>query len=111
LPEAPNSKTNKLKMKIIAIVFLAFVAAVNCSPVQVSGNNMGDIVTVGVNANMELHNEIDQEIVNVIVALLNQQAIGVINGGGSDSAPEEVSPFSLDKISPQTLESLKKLIH
>jgi hypothetical protein len=53
---------------------LAFVATAIAGPTKISDNNIGDIVTVGVNANLKVNNQIDQNIVNVIVALLNQQA-------------------------------------
>lgn len=65
-------------MKFAAVILLAFVAAIAANPVSVHDNNVGDIITVGINANAELSNKIDQNIVNVIVALLNQQAIVVV---------------------------------
>lgn len=65
-------------MKFAAVILLAFVAAIAANPVSVSDNNIGDIITVGINANAELSNKVDQNIINVIVALLNQQAIVVV---------------------------------
>jgi hypothetical protein len=65
-------------MKFAAVLLLAFVAAATAGPISVSDNNIGDIVTVGINANAQLSNQIDQDIVNVIVALLNQQGAVVV---------------------------------
>ena len=61
-------------MKVIAIVLLALVAVVSCEPVQISNNNVGDVITVGISAKAEISNTVNQDIVNVIVALLNQNA-------------------------------------
>jgi len=89
-------------MKVIAIVLLAFIAvAVRGAPTSITGNNIGDIVNVAVNANLTLHNHIDQNIVNVIVGLLNQQAILVAG---------TPTPAEAAQVSPQTLQALKKLI-
>jgi hypothetical protein len=60
-------------MKFAAVLFLAFIATATAGPMKISDNNVGDIVTVGVNANLKVSNQVDQNIVNVIVALLNQQ--------------------------------------
>lgn len=64
-------------MKFVAITLLAFIAAVFSAPISISNNNIGDIVTVGIDVNLDFHSQIDQNIVNVILALLNQKAIVV----------------------------------
>lgn len=64
-------------MKLILVAIFAVVAAVAAGPVQVSDNNMGDIVSVGVNLEADITNTVDQNIVAVIVALLNQQELNV----------------------------------
>lgn len=61
-------------MKFITIVVLALIAVVSCDPIQISDNNIGDIITVGISAKAEISNNVDQDIVNVIIALLNQNA-------------------------------------
>lgn len=61
-------------MKVIAIVVLALAALVSCDPVQISNNNVGDVITVGISATAEISNTVNQDIVNVIVALINQNA-------------------------------------
>jgi len=65
-------------MKLIAVLLLAAVVAIaaaqDAGPISVTNNNAGDIVSVGINAQLTASNTINQDIVNVIIALLNQQA-------------------------------------
>lgn len=68
------------EMKFLAITFLTFAIAV-AGPISVSDNNVGDIVSVGVRANLEISNQVEQNIVSVIVALLNQGVINFPEGG------------------------------
>jgi hypothetical protein len=79
-------------MKLAAFFLLAFIAfIVMAEPVKISNNNVGDIVTVGVNANVQLSNEIDVNIVTLLAALLNQQALiaaGNLNTATLADAPE-----------------------
>lgn len=65
-------------MQFVAVTLLAFVAVALAGPISVSDNNVGDIVSVGVNANLEISNKVEQNIISVIVALLNQE-LGVIS--------------------------------
>lgn len=66
-------------MKLVALVVSALVAAVAfAGPINVSDNNIGDIVTVGVNANLNITNRIDQNIINIIGVWLSQE-LGVID--------------------------------
>lgn len=74
-------------MKFVAITLLAFVAAAIAGPISVSDNNVGDIVTVGINANLELSNHVEQNIISVILALLNQQALVVATSDDVVAAP------------------------
>jgi phosphate/sulfate permease len=96
-------------MKFVAIALLAFVATAIAGPVSISDNNIGDIVTVGVNANAQLSNSIDQDIVNVIVALLNQQAVVVAPSADTAAAPVET--LKLPEITPAMVEKVKALLN
>ena len=93
-------------MKFIAIVVIALIAAVSSAPTQISDNNVGDIITVGINANLNLSNQVDMDIVNVIVGLINQQAaVGPLDG------PVALPALSSTKnISPELLESIKRIL-
>lgn len=91
-------------MKFVAILLIAFIAAVYAAPsgpVSISDNNIGDIVTIGVNAKLDISSHIDQNIVNVIVALLNQQILAVGGADGQDAveAPKiQITPEMIEKV-------------
>lgn len=96
-----------MKFTIFALfAVIAAVAAAPSGPVQISDNNVGDIVTVGVSGSLELSNHIDQNIISVIVALLNQQAI-VIPAGNDAPTPAQLPNF---KITPEMIENIKSLL-
>lgn len=91
-------------MKFVAITLLAFVAVAIAGPVKVADNNIGNIVTVGVNANAVLDNHVEQNIISIIVALLNQQVLAV--GGNDGQVPAEHLPTDF-KITPEMIEKVK----
>lgn len=94
--------------KLAAITLLAFVALAASSPVQISDNNVGDIVTVGVNANANLSNHVEQNIISIIVALLNQQGIAVgLPGRDGAEANNDVPKL---QITPEMIETVKNLL-
>lgn len=62
--------TNKMKYLVLAI--LVVTSQVQCSPISINDNNIGDIVNVGVNIEADIKNDIDANIISVIVALLLQ---------------------------------------
>lgn len=66
-----------MKLVIFAAVSFAVFAVIAGAPASISGNNIGDVINVGVNANLKLNSTLNQDIVNVIVALINDQRIGV----------------------------------
>ena len=78
-------------MKFVFALLLV-VLAINCiagqdeSPIQVTGNNVGDIITVGISANAVLSSNANLNMINAILGLLNQQAIVV--AGEIPSPPE-----------------------
>lgn len=83
-------------MKFAAVLLLALIVAVSAGPISVSDNNVGDIITVGVNANASLSNKIDQNIISVIVALLNSQELSV--GGNADGPRFQITPEMIEKV-------------
>lgn len=94
--------------KLAAITLLALVALAASSPVQVSDNNLGNIVNVGISANVELSNHVEQNIISIIVALLNQQGIVVgLPGRDGAEANNDVPQF---KITPEMIETVKSML-
>lgn len=109
-------------MKFVAITLLACIAAAIAGPIQISNNNVGDIVTVDLNANAVLSSQIDQNILLGIIGLFNQQA--VIAGANNDAdadAPRDtqaelpkissIPNLSEIHITPELVEKVKALIH
>lgn len=82
-----------MKFFAILIVMLFAVLAVSAEeeagPIQLTNNNIGDIVTVDVSANAVLSANLEQNILGVILGLLNQQAAVV---GASDSVQDPAQP-------------------
>jgi hypothetical protein len=66
-------------MKILVI--FALVAAVYSAPTDISDNNIGDIVNVGVNADLTVSNQIDFTSLSLEVIRRNWQAILLALGG------------------------------
>lgn len=95
---------NPFKMKLVAVTLLALIAAVAAGPINVSDNNVGDIVSVGINANLEISNQIEQNIISIIVALLTDQDLNINLPEGWPSAP------NLRNVSPEMIERVRELI-
>lgn len=96
-------------MKFVLVAVLALIAAVSAGPVQLTDNNMGDIVSVGVNLEADITSNIDQNIVSVIVALLNNQEIDVdlldqVKTGGKPAADNKL------QITPEMIQKFQQLM-
>ena len=107
-------------MKFIVITLVICVASVFTNPISISGNKIGDIVTVNVNANAVLSSTIDQNIISGILGLINQQAAVVSGANGltdtQDNTPASDNQLpSLPKLpiafSPELIEKLKQKLH
>ena len=94
-------------MKFAAVILLAFIAAATAAPTSIQDNNIGNIVTVGIKGSIDVSNKVDQDIVNVIIALLNQQAIVV---APSDKAAPVEAP-KVPEITPEMIEQVKALLN
>lgn len=63
-----------LALALFALFAVVLVSAEESGPVSMNNNNIGDIVTVDLNANAVLSNNVEANIVTLLAALLNQQA-------------------------------------
>jgi hypothetical protein len=92
-------------MKLVIVSVMALIAFVSANPVQISDNNVGDIITVGVNAQLSVYNNIQQDITLVLFLLLNQE-LGII---ALDDMPNFNLPkVDMSRIPPQLIEQFKK---
>ncbi|CAO1436656.1 unnamed protein product [Diamesa serratosioi] len=97
-------------MKVIAIVIFALIAIASAGPIQITDNNVGDIITVGINANAVLSSQVDANIINVIAGLINQQAIvAALNQNGATPADAPAVPIT-DNITPKLLAALASFL-
>lgn len=87
---------------------MALIAYASANPVQVSDNNVGDIITVGVNAKLAIDSTVNQDIVSVLVLLLNRQ-ITDIDIGGSGIA-DLLPRIDTSKVPPEMLEKLRGMV-
>ncbi|KAG5683797.1 hypothetical protein PVAND_013061 [Polypedilum vanderplanki] len=62
-------------MKFVIVLLLAFIAAVLTAPTQIESNNVGDVVSVNVDANIDLKNEMDINKYTLDVLFKNIQKI------------------------------------
>lgn len=105
-----------MKFGVTIFTILAAFAAINANPISVSNNNVGDIVTVGVNANVQATSDINVNIITAILALLNQQALIVSPQAAGDVqpssliTPEVLSEAKNIKITPEMIEGFKQLL-
>ena len=90
------------------LIYALLVAAVVANPVSISDNNIGDIITVGIKANLEISNKVEQNIISIIVALLNQE-LGIIRLPGGPEAPNLPHP-EFASISPDMRDQIRELL-
>lgn len=99
-------------MKFVLVAIFGVIAAVSAGPMQMSDNNMGDIISVGVNLEADITSSVDQNIVSVIVALLNNQEIDVdlldqIKGA---AAGKPASADNKLQITPEMIQKFQQLM-
>ena len=71
-------------MKTILIVLFAIIVVIAAAPSQISNNNVGDIVNVGVTADLDIINKVDFTKVDIDIILKNLQALIVALGGDDE---------------------------
>lgn len=70
----PSNETFKMKFAIV-ILLACIIAAAFADPIQVTDNNVGNIITV--NANAVASNQVESNIMNILLGLLNQQVVAI----------------------------------
>lgn len=85
-------------MKFTIVCLFAIIVAINAGPTQITDNNVGDIITVGVNANLDIDNKIDATLVNVLVEILNRQLLRVNPSGIRGNSEPSISPELIQNV-------------
>lgn len=80
-------------MKFAAIVVLSLIATVCSAPTQITDNNVGDIITVGLKANVDVTSQVDVNVINMFAALVSQQ-LGIIQMQEESAAPEPIAAIN-----------------
>lgn len=78
-------------MKLILIALFAIIVVISAAPSQITNNNVGDIVNVGIDADLDIVNKIDLTKVNIEVILRNLQAIILALGGDDDEGSRRLT--------------------
>lgn len=94
----------KLLIPVLIVCLAGFTSA---SPTSISDNNIGNIVTVGVNAGIDIKSNVDFDLITVLA--LNMSLINSL------VTPNQPAPISLPKelpkqITPEMIEKFKKFI-
>lgn len=99
-------------MKFAAVIILALIAAVCAAPTSVSDNNIGNIVNVGISGSIDIDNTVNTDITNIIIAILNQQALLVASRNPDDDDDDigGPTPSKVPKLSPEMIHKLKSML-
>lgn len=99
-------------MKFVLLIFVLAVG-VYSAPTDISDNNMGDIITVGVKADLDLNNQIDATVIDFLAQFAQLQNIGIGGGGGRNdylgSLPHKAAN-KMPAISPEMFQNFAKLL-
>jgi hypothetical protein len=112
-----------MKVFITILAIICVVAAAPSGPISLSNNNVGDIVSVGVNANAVVSSNVEANVANILAALMNQQAV-VLDGdlsslpleplsdaASSNATPDLISKLKSFKITPEVIDNFKNMIN
>lgn len=103
-------------MKFI-IALVALVAVAYADPIGITDNKIGDIITANIDVNLVMSSNIENNIMTILAAMLNQQAAVV---GGDLPAPAvdgEQQPAAVPAmaditqlLTPENIEKVKGII-
>lgn len=105
-----------IEMKFI-IALVALVAVAYADPIGITDNKIGDIITANIDVNLMMSSNVENNIMTLLAALLNQQAAVV---GGDLPAPAvdgEQQPAAVPAmaditqlLTPENIEKVKGII-
>lgn len=101
-------------MKFALLIVATLAVSALSAPTQITDNNIGDIITVGVKADLELDNKIDATLVNLLASFYNNQKIKI--GGGYDYDNDngilgnKGAGASMPSISPEMIQNFAQLL-
>lgn len=97
-------------MKFLILIFALLAVGVFSAPTQISDNNIGDIITVGVKADLNLNSQIDATIVDFLAQFRNLQNVGIGGGSRNLNPFSQKTAFKMPALSPETFQNFAKLL-
>lgn len=113
-------------MKYLAVITLVcLIASISSAPSQITNNNVGDIVTVGVRADVDVSSQVDVTLINIMAKLLSQnlalivpprddqpvEPTTVVQPQPAVVQPQPAEPIpNIPKITPEMIEQFKGLL-
>ena len=102
-------------MKLFFTIFIALIATSLIeaqdvsSPTQISNNNLGNVVNVGVEGRVNVQTETNVFLMSLIAALVNQNAINVAptNEGAAEIPAVEPQP---QQVNPELMKQLSTIL-
>ena len=96
-------------MNFLLLIFASLAVGVFSAPMQISDNNIGDIITLGVKADLNLTNQIDATKMDLMAQFRNLQNVGIGGGRNLRQGPQK-SAFNMPAISPEMFQNFAKLL-
>ena len=90
-----------------AIILLALIVATSAAPTSISDNNVGDMINVHVNADVDLTNQISMGSISADLVYRNLQSI-IFGLGGIDRPGSTPPPWPTKEISPEMIAAFIK---
>lgn len=93
-------------MKFLIFLLISLFCGVFSAPTNISENNIGDIITVDVKADLNLKNDISASLFNLLGARTNAQSLGINRGRRN----QDYMPLGRSPISPDFIKNFSKMI-
>ena len=107
-------------MKFLAVITLScLIASISSAPTQISENNIGDVVNVGVHANVDVSSQVDVTLINIMAKLLSQNLAVIVpprNPPTESPIETTVGPDpqpaipNIPKITPEMIDQFRGLL-
>lgn len=100
-------------MKLIILTILSIIALTLAAPSQITNNNVGDIINVGVHGQIDYNSQVDVTLINIILGFLNSQSGVVV--APADEVEQIKSAVIPDQpqvpsLTPEIIESFKSYL-
>lgn len=95
-------------MKVLVILLLAIAPLILSAPSQITDNNVGNIVNVGIRGNLTAYNRVDLTLINFLAAMYNRQLTVVAAPAGPEMEQNSEISAIPSEITPEMIEQFKE---